>query len=182
MCSHNSLGPFSAVFSTCHSKFKGSSDESGGGPQGVFGVEVWNVLFLPCYPIPTWTPSCDAKHYKADNGHLQSSNDGCDQNVTQFSRTRYHVHHIIVLPITLRPNEARMTTAGGGREVARILALSMDTVVLVTLRTRDVKTPRYIAHLVSLLLTMSEVFDLNFLLLLTRHLFHLAGVVIGTAV
>lgn len=41
--------------------------------------------------------------------------------------------------------------AGGGREVARILALSMDTVVLVTLRTRDVKTPRYIAHLVSLL-------------------------------
>lgn len=65
VCSHNSLGPFSAVFSTCHSfllaQFKGSSDESGGGPQGVFGVEVWNVLFLPCYPIPTWTSSVNTQ-------------------------------------------------------------------------------------------------------------------------
>lgn len=65
VCSHNSLGPFSSVFSTCHSflltQFKGWSDESGGGPQGVFGVEVWNVLFLPCYPIPTWTSSVNTQ-------------------------------------------------------------------------------------------------------------------------
>lgn len=40
--------------------------------------------------------------------------------------------------------------AGGGREVARILAFSMDTVVLVTLWTGDIKTPWYLAHLVFL--------------------------------
>lgn len=110
VCSHNSLGPFSFLSLARHSKIKGSSDESGGGPQGVCRVEVWSVLFLPCYPILTWTPSCDAEHYEADNSHLQSPNDGCDQNVAQLYRTRYHVHHVIVLPVTLRPNEARMTT------------------------------------------------------------------------
>lgn len=65
--------------------------------------------FATCVVLCLSSP-CDAEHYEADNSHLQSPNDGCDQNVAQLYRTRYHVHHVIVLPVTLRPNEARMTT------------------------------------------------------------------------
>lgn len=64
VCSHNSLGPFSFLSLARHSKIKGSSDESGGGPQGVCRVEVWSVLFLPCYPILTWTPSGNTQRRK----------------------------------------------------------------------------------------------------------------------
>ncbi len=57
-------GAFSLLSLAHVTKCKGSSDESGGGPQGVFRVEVWNVLFLPCYPIPTWTPSGNTQRRK----------------------------------------------------------------------------------------------------------------------
>lgn len=48
----------------------------------------------------------DTQHHHTDDGHLQGSDDGSDEDVTDFSRTRHHIQHVVLLGVTLWAAEA----------------------------------------------------------------------------
>lgn len=48
----------------------------------------------------------DTQHYHTDDGHLQGSDDGSNEDVADFSRTRHHIQHVVLLGVTLWATEA----------------------------------------------------------------------------
>lgn len=156
------------------------------------------VLLLSPPTLRLVAPPGEAHDDSYDDGDLNGSDDGGDEDVMQLLTTRHHVEDVKVQElIALRATVRRLTPAGG--QVVSHLALAVLTELGVVFMTRggNVDEPFPVARfgdgvdvwfalhtivLPALILTASHMFDINLQLFQAGRLADVTRCVIGDAI